>query len=135
MPNLIFVFMVELGLGFLMSLGFVLLYGLGSPEWRRYAIGQNLLAKSLVLAINMGISLLNIVLRVPPWVFAVTLGALDVVLAWRLVITWRVQHPAGEWLNGGTEHVPEGGTRAEEDDPEQVPGGLGDGRRGAPDQR
>lgn len=84
--------LILVGLGFALSGAFVLLYGLGSHEWRKYAIGRNLLAKSLVLCVLLGMSLLSSVVQVPPPLFYAALAALDGVLAWRLVITWRLQH-------------------------------------------
>lgn len=79
------------GLGFALSGAFVLLYGLGSTDWHRYAIGRNLLAKSIVLCALLGMSLLSSVVAIPRWLFLTALAALDAVMAWRLVITWRIQ--------------------------------------------
>lgn len=84
--------LILVGLGFALSGAFVLLYGFGSREWRKYAIGRNLLAKSVVLCVLLGMSLLSYVVAVPSLLFMTALAALDGILAWRLVITWRLQH-------------------------------------------
>lgn len=130
-----FLYLEGLILGAVFSGAFVILYGFGSSEWRRYAIGQNLIAKAVVLCAMFSLTVISFVLSVPPWVFVTGLHALDAILAWRLVITWQAQHPRSRWLNRGTHHVPEEDTSAtEKDHTEPVPGGLDDGPRGGSDQ-
>lgn len=77
--------------GFLGCLLFVLLYAIGS-DWRRSALGQNLMAKTALLGLLFGLGLLSLVSPIPPWIGLVFLAALDVVLYWRVWILWRIQH-------------------------------------------
>jgi hypothetical protein len=130
--------LILVGLGFALSGAFVVLYGFGSHEWRRYAIARNLLAKSVVLTVLLGMTLLSAVVPVPLPLFLLALGALDAILAWRLVITWRVQHSSTRWLNGPGRHVTGEGTQVvelAEDTPGTVPGRADDRDSGVPEQR
>lgn len=72
---------------------FVGLY-LRSPWWQS-ALGQNLMAKAVVLAVMFGLSLAGYFVRVPMWVWGGGLLLLAGVLWWRVVILWRIQHGGG----------------------------------------
>lgn len=79
-------------LGFVGCLMFCLLYLIGSPDWRKSALGQNLMAKTALLGLLFGLGLLSLLLPIPPWIGLVFLAALDAVLYWRVWILWRIQH-------------------------------------------
>ncbi len=70
---------------------FIILYGLRSPDWASSDIGRNLMAKSVALGVLLAMSLINLVVRVPPWLILTGMAALDAVIWWRVVILRRVQ--------------------------------------------
>ncbi len=86
------VFIILTSTGFLAAITFVLLYAIGSPEWRHSPMGRNLMAKAIVLGCLLGLSLLSLLTVVPVWLWLTGMAALDVVLWWRVTILWKVQH-------------------------------------------
>lgn len=75
---------------FLGAITFVALY-LRSPNWWRSQLGQNLMAKAVVLAGMFGLSLAGYFVRVPIPVWAGGLGLLGCIIWWRVAILWRIQ--------------------------------------------
>lgn len=86
------IILVELGIAVVAGIAFVVLYAWKS-RWSATPIGRHMMAFAVVttgeaatlLALGLGV-------RVPPWVFAVGFGALDLVVIHRLVLLLRAQH-------------------------------------------
>lgn len=76
--------------GFLAMVAFVGLYA--RSEWRHSPVGRNLMALPAVLGGLLGLWLLARLVHIPLAVWAGGIGALDVVMWWRVWLLWRIQH-------------------------------------------
>lgn len=85
------VWLALVALGAAGGLAFVVLYGWGSRGWHRTAVGRNLMAMGAALTVLLGLSLASWLVRLPPALWLGGMGALDLVLWWRVVILWRIQ--------------------------------------------
>lgn len=82
--------------GFVPAVAFVVLYAIGSPDWRKSSVGQNLMALPAVLGTLLGLWIAaRWVGPLPLWVWLAVLAAMDAVLWWRVVLLWLIQHRRG----------------------------------------
>lgn len=89
---MIAVWAVLIIVGFLGATAFIGLYAARSRDWYHSPVGRNLMAMAVVLAGLLALSALGLLMRVWPWLWLGGMAALDVVLWWRVLLLWRVQH-------------------------------------------
>lgn len=82
---------ILIAVGAAAMVAFVVVYAVGSRGWYRTAVGRNLMALPAVLAVLLLLSTARRLGHVPDAVWWVSLGALDAVMWWRVVILVRLQ--------------------------------------------
>lgn len=79
--------------GFAAAAAFVVLYAVGSPDWRKSPVGQNLMALPAVLGTLLGMWIAGRAFGpLPLWLWLFVIAAMDAVMWWRVVLLWHIQH-------------------------------------------
>lgn len=71
---------------------FIVMYAARSRGWHRSPIGRNMMAMAVCLAALLSMVLVQLAVRPPQVTWLILLGALDLVMWWRVVLLWRAQH-------------------------------------------